>query len=81
MKGTIIAAVIFLVVNFVQGHDPTLDNEWEDFVQRYNKNYKDSNETEVHKCTLDQKKKSPNSYSYCSYDVTKLVALIRLFEV
>ena len=55
MKGTIIAAIIFLVVNFVQGHDPTLDNEWEDFVQRYNKNYKDSNETEVHKCTLDQK--------------------------
>ena len=55
MKGTIIAATVFLVVNFVQGHDPTLDNEWEDFVQRYNKNYKDSNETEVHKCTLDQK--------------------------
>ena len=55
MKGTIIAATVFLVVNFVQGHDPTLDNEWEDFIQRYNKNYKDSNETEVHKCTIDQK--------------------------
>ena len=48
MKGPLIIVVaIFLAGTTVQGHDPTLDGEWEDFTQRYNKNYKDSNETEV----------------------------------
>ena len=49
MKGPLIIVVaIFLAGTTVQGHDPTLDGEWEDFTQRYNKNYKDSNETEVY---------------------------------
>merc|ERR1712038_869233 len=47
MKGPLIIVVaIFLAGTTVQGHDPTLDGEWEDFTQRYNKNYKDSIETE-----------------------------------
>jgi len=49
MKGIIIVA-LFLAI-YVQGrpqyeNDPTLDDQWEDFKQRYGKKYKDSNETE-----------------------------------
>ena len=47
MKGLLIIVVAIFLAVTVQGHDPTLDGEWEDFTQRYNKNYKDSNETEV----------------------------------
>merc|ERR1719412_1013983 len=49
MKGIIIVT-LFLAI-YVQGrpqyeNDPTLDDQWEDFKQRYGKKYKDSNETE-----------------------------------
>ena len=50
MKGIIIVT-LFLAI-YVQGrpqyeNDPTLNDQWEDFKQRYGKKYKDSNETEV----------------------------------
>ena len=66
MKGIIIVT-LFLAI-YVQGrpqyeNDPTLDDQWEDFKQRYGKKYKDSNETEVKILTLNSPKRqrSPSS--------------------